>query len=326
MVIYIILTTIIISFFTFYLRKIRRDNSNRINFENALKFIFKQNRNNISVNFTSIKGHLELSDKRTLEIIQHLLDSQLITQNNHDFFVSDEGKDFAVNIIRNHRLWEKYLAEETGIHELNWHSEAEKKEHNLSEIERNHLIKKLGNPLRDPHGDPIPTESGQFFKLKSIPLSQINEPINLQILHIEDEPKEIYSQILKIGLLPNSKIKIEKVDKKFWFAKTEFGDIQIPKSVGTNISIQILDEEIEFEKNLLPLSQLQIGQKAVIKNISSKLRGLNRRRLLDFGFIPGAEVSLSFENFANDPRAYEIKKTLVALRNSISENILVSIK
>jgi DtxR family Mn-dependent transcriptional regulator len=60
-----------------------------------------------------------------------------------------------LKIVRVHRLWEKYLAEETGLNEVDWHPEAELKEHEISFEEANKLAVKLNNPLFDPHGDPI---------------------------------------------------------------------------------------------------------------------------------------------------------------------------
>ena len=60
-------------------------------------------------------------------------------------------------MIRHHRLLELYLVESLGVPWDRVHEEAEVLEHVLSEQLEELIAAKLGNPTRDPHGDPIPT-------------------------------------------------------------------------------------------------------------------------------------------------------------------------
>ena len=69
------------------------------------------------------------------------------------------------------------------------------------------------------------------------------------------------------------------------------------------------------------LNQLNPGQSAVILSLSTP--GEMRRRLLDLGFVPGAGVRCLFAGPAGDPRAYLIKNTVVALRNTDAATILI---
>ena len=71
--------------------------------------------------------------------------------------LSPEGRRAAVSVIRRHRLLELFLAE---ILDVPWdevHEEAEVLEHALSpRLCDLAIANKLGNPDRDPHGDPHP--------------------------------------------------------------------------------------------------------------------------------------------------------------------------
>ena len=67
------------------------------------------------------------------------------------------GERVAIEIIRHHRLLELYLAESLDMPWDRVHDEAEVLEHHLSEELEQLIAAKLGNPTRDPHGDPIPT-------------------------------------------------------------------------------------------------------------------------------------------------------------------------
>ncbi len=68
-----------------------------------------------------------------------------------------EGRRVALEVIRHHRLLELFLSE---ILEMPWdrvHAEAEVLEHVLSSELEQKIAAKLGDPTRDPHGDPIPS-------------------------------------------------------------------------------------------------------------------------------------------------------------------------
>jgi DtxR family Mn-dependent transcriptional regulator len=67
------------------------------------------------------------------------------------------GRRVALEILRHHRLLERYLVEELGVPWDRVHDEAEVLEHVLSEDLEARIAEKLGDPDRDPHGDPIPT-------------------------------------------------------------------------------------------------------------------------------------------------------------------------
>ena len=67
-----------------------------------------------------------------------------------------EGQRLALEVLRHHRLLELYLAEQLDVPWDRVHEEAEALEHVISEDLEARIAEKLGNPTRDPHGDPIP--------------------------------------------------------------------------------------------------------------------------------------------------------------------------
>jgi DtxR family Mn-dependent transcriptional regulator len=73
-----------------------------------------------------------------------------------------EGARVALEVLRHHRLLELYLAESLGVPWDRVHDEAEVLEHVLSEELEELIAAKLGEPTRDPHGDPIPSRDGQI--------------------------------------------------------------------------------------------------------------------------------------------------------------------
>jgi DtxR family Mn-dependent transcriptional regulator len=71
--------------------------------------------------------------------------------------LTQAGERVALEIIRHHRLLELYLTESLDVPWDRVHAEAEVLEHHLSEELEALIAAKLGNPTRDPHGDPIPS-------------------------------------------------------------------------------------------------------------------------------------------------------------------------
>ena len=71
------------------------------------------------------------------------------------------------------------------------------------------------------------------------------------------------------------------------------------------------------------LADLRTRDTAEVIALDEACQGYSRRRLMDLGFTQGARIRASLSTFAGDPRAYEVRGTLVALRRDQSSQILV---
>jgi DtxR family Mn-dependent transcriptional regulator len=239
--------------------------------------------------------------------------------------LTDAGRELATHVVRAHRLWESYLAEQTGVAAREWHQQAERKEHLLSPQETNALAAKLGHPTRDPHGDVIPEPGGELPAETGQPLSAAALNTPLVIAHVEDEPATIYSQLCALGLRPGMKaVVLERTPERvrFWADGSEH--ILAPVLAG-NLSVlplpQVRPAEL-FEEEFL--SQLGVGQRARILGLTPACRGAERRRLLDLGFVPGTEIVAELVSPGGDPTAYRVRGSVVALRREQATLVRVS--
>ena len=66
-----------------------------------------------------------------------------------------------------------------------------------------------------------------------------------------------------------------------------------------------------------------IGQEATVVDISAACRGLERRRLLDLGIVPGTVVRAELQSAGGDPIAYRIRGAMIALRKDQADLIYV---
>ncbi|MGY0427331.1 MAG: metal-dependent transcriptional regulator, partial [Polaribacter sp.] len=222
--------------------------------------------------------------------------------------------------------WEKYLSEKTGFDKHEWHGRAERKEHELSADEMDKLEVLLGNPKFDPHGDPIPTKAGKVVEKEGIPLSELSKYSVGKIIHIEDEPHAVYKEILAKKVHLDSQMQVLETNNKQVVFEAEGERFELSPLAAKNITVQLLETKSILEENKMRLSNLKIGETATILGISKECRGDNRRRLLDLGFVKGAEVAINLLNPLQDPKAFLIKGTAIALRNNQAVKILITKK
>lgn len=313
----------------------RYGKKNRIRLhQDIVKFLLVQPEQAASLQ--SISGVLNCSAQRTLKLIQQLMDAKLLVWQNDLPALSDGGKMLAVQVLRAHRLYECWLAERTGYAAASWHDVAEKAEHRLSEQDCRNIEASLGYPLFDPHGDVIPSgelaESGHLEQLKGW-LAQLHErqsrlqpnllqaPLqqNLRISHMEDEPARRYEQLLQLGLNVGKIINIAKRSSENMLLNCGKHSIELSSTLAQAIDVEPLasQQQAQLIDDELPgLDTLKSGQVCHIAGIDSTLVGMQRARLLDLGFVNGAEVSLHASSPHGNPRAYLIKGSIVALRQA----------
>ncbi|MBK5107283.1 MAG: metal-dependent transcriptional regulator, partial [Anaerolineales bacterium] len=229
-----------------------------------------------------------------------------------------------LRIIRAHRLWEEYLAEHTGFSEAEWHDQAEKYEHLLSAEETKDLAQQLGNPVYDPHGDPIPGPSGQFKHHSGQPLNAMDLETPLRIVHIEDEPEDIYAQLVAEGITPGMFARLVENSPhrvRFWIGDEEH---LLAPIVAANISVvPIPEQKIEQLQLGIPLNNLNPGEQGRVVALSPRLRGADRRRMMDLGILPGTTIEVEMTSPSGDPTAYKVRGALIALRKEQAQLIRV---
>jgi DtxR family Mn-dependent transcriptional regulator len=300
--------------------------SRRILIEDALKYAYKSEARGEVVRLDSLAGALSVSRNRVARLIEEMTDEELVRFEGQGFRLTQSGREAALHVIRAHRLWEHYLSEETGFSEDEWHDRAEVQEHVLSPDATDALARRLGNPVFDPHGDPIPGPSGKDpvrspgFSLSRAPAGAI-----LKITHVEDEPGVVYAQLVAEGLYPGTELQvIDAAPERIRFWANGEAHTLAPVVAG-NVSVVELERPREQDAfaGSEPLSGLSLGEGATVVGIAASCRGAERRRLLDLGLVPGTAVSAEMTSPSGDPTAYRVRETLVALREKQAQHIRV---
>ncbi len=298
-------------------------NAKKILNEDTLKLLYQQEEESISSNLHNIEKTLKISSVKADKLISILKKTGLITETDGKIELTKEGRNYSLQVIRNHRLWEKFLADETATKETDWHTEAEHAEHNLTPAQADELAAKIGNPLVDPHGDPIPTADGKMPDRKGVPITELNENDYAEIIHLEDEPVDVYKQLVEAGLYPGMHLRIKNITDREISFDADGKKIKIKSEFGKNVSVATVGIEDQIDRPVRSLSTLKVGESGKIVGISSAVRGKQRRRLLDFGIVPGTIVTPRLVSFTGDPVAYNIRGTSIALRKEQTDMILI---
>src|SRR3954469_580018 len=112
------------------------------------------------------------------------------------------GLKVALEVIRHHRLLERYLAEELGVPWDRVHDEAEVLEHVLSEELEELIAAKLGNPTTDPHGDPIPTADLVLEEPETLAMHDVEPGAGGTFVRISDSDPEMLRYLAARGIKP----------------------------------------------------------------------------------------------------------------------------
>jgi DtxR family Mn-dependent transcriptional regulator len=291
--------------------------------EDALKHLLDREQQGRYASPESIAGTLDLHRSKVTRLVSDMESQGLLETQGSQLHLTTEGTRWAMHIVRAHRLWERYLVDEARMPLSRIHDEAQKREHSLTEAQLNDLEAALGHPTRDPHGDPIPSREGIMPTAESTPITAWQAEGPARIVHIEDEPAIAYEQILATGLRLGQTIRvIERTPQRVVLSDGET-EYWLAPTVATNIGVAALPESEIAIANAVPLADIADNQQAEIVMLDDAVQGFTRRRFLDLGLTPGTTIYPELGNFFNDPRAYRIRGTLIALRKDQAAQIWV---
>lgn len=125
--------------------------------------------------------------------------------------LTESGRRHALEVLRHHRLLERYLVDRLGmpLHEV--HAEAELLEHALSEELEARIDEELGYPTRDPHGDPIPDDALRLTASDERTLLEVEVDARVTIVRVPDRDAELLRYLGHLGLSPGSALEVVSV-------------------------------------------------------------------------------------------------------------------
>jgi len=158
---------------------------------------------------TVLAAHLQVTASSVSAMLARLRAMGLITHRPYsDVSLSPSGLRLALRVIRRRRLVELFLVEslEYGWDEVE--GEAELLEHAASDLFVERIAARLGDPVVDPHGDPIPTPDGRLVVAPSELLSRLEPGATGRLVRVWNGAPEVLRYLDTCGIELGDRIEV----------------------------------------------------------------------------------------------------------------------
>ena len=125
-------------------------------FEEYCEAIFELEEDDVDVIQARIVERLGVSRPAVSEMIRRLEHENLINVDHNTIRLSPKGESLGQQVVRRHRLAERFLTDILGLSWAEAHHEAGRWEHVMSTKVEVAMDRLLGSPTTCPHGNPIP--------------------------------------------------------------------------------------------------------------------------------------------------------------------------
>jgi DtxR family transcriptional regulator, Mn-dependent transcriptional regulator len=177
--------------------------------EDYLKAIYKLQQRRGSASTSEVAARMRVSPASATSMIKRLARQRLIVHTPyHGLVLAAAGERIALETIRHHRLLELYLAQSLGISLDRVDGEAERLEHVLSDDVEARISATLGDPTRDPHGDPIPAKDGTVRDVRYPNLTQVPVGDAGVVDRVSDGRPEVLRRLASLGVLPGVAVRV----------------------------------------------------------------------------------------------------------------------
>ncbi len=146
---------------------------------------------------------------------------------------TDTGREHAENIVRRHRLIERFL---TDVFDIPWdqvHEEAERLEHWMSPVVEERMLKAIGNAQTCPHGHPISPGRRE----SAVPLADVEVGARVRVIRFENEAEDLLHYLMGSGLTPGLEGKLVESSEEEVAVEADGTRFSVTRSVAETVSV-----------------------------------------------------------------------------------------
>ena len=183
--------------------------------ENYLKrlCVEQQHNNGKIVSMGRLAETMDVSPGTATSMVKVLAKSGLVNyEPRSGSRLTAKGRRLALHVLRRHRLVELFLVQVLGLDWSEIHEEAERLEHAVSDKVLGRIDQFLGFPSVDPHGDPIPSATGEFAKRQLNSLSDCKTGERIRIARVLDQNTSFLKLVNQYALVPGTLVVVTNRD------------------------------------------------------------------------------------------------------------------
>ncbi|MFB6206946.1 MAG: metal-dependent transcriptional regulator [Haloglomus sp.] len=209
--------------------------------EDYIKAIYAiESENGERVSTSALADYLDVTSPTVSSMLKKLEERGLVDREEYKgVTLTEEGELVALEILRHHRLLEAFLTEQLDYDWADVHDEADRLEHHVSEELTDRIAETLGNPLVDPHGDPIPDsdlslpEGGDTTRLAAV-----DEGERVVVQRIRHQGDEELRYLADAGIRPEVELRVVDVAPfGMVTVETPDGEQSLPEEIARLIEV-----------------------------------------------------------------------------------------
>jgi DtxR family transcriptional regulator, Mn-dependent transcriptional regulator len=161
------------------------------------------------VGTSALASRLGVSPASVTAMLKRMHEMKLVTHEPYrGVTLTPAGDKVALEVMRHHRLLEAYLTEALGMPWDRVHDEAEVLEHYISEELEERIATALGDPNRDPHGDPIPDRELVLGDELGVALVDLELGESGTFSRVSDSDPEMLRYLAEQGIRPGAELRV----------------------------------------------------------------------------------------------------------------------
>ena len=182
----------------------------------------------------NIARAMQVSAPTVHEMIGRLEGDGLVTRAaDKSLAFTEKGHEHAANIVRRHRLIERFL---TDVFDIPWdqvHEEAERLEHWMSPVVEERMLNAIGDAKTCPHGHPI----YEGARIEGVPLADVEVGAKVKLLRFENEAEDLLHYLMDSGLKPGMEGELGFSDDDEVAVDVEGRRLSVSRSVAETVSV-----------------------------------------------------------------------------------------
>ena len=202
--------------------------------EEYLQTMFWLQEAGLPITGANIARAMQVSAPTVHEMIGRLeTDGYVSRADDKSLAFTDSGKDQAGDIVRRHRLIERFL---TDVFDIPWdqvHEEAERLEHWMSPMVEERMLRAIGDAKTCPHGHPI----FEGAREQGVPLADVEEGATVRVLRFENEAEDLLHYLKDTGLHPGLKGTLGSSGEDEIVIESDAATHAITRSVAETVSV-----------------------------------------------------------------------------------------
>ena len=202
--------------------------------EEYLQIIFWLQEAGLPMTGANVARAMQVSAPTVHEMIGRLeADGYVTRRDDKTLSFTDTGREHAENIVRRHRLIERFL---TDVFDIPWdqvHEEAERLEHWMSPVVEERMLKAIGDAQTCPHGHPISPGRREA----GVPLADVEPGARVRVMRFENEAEDLLHYLMESGLTPGLEGTLAESGEDQVTIEADGSRYSVTRSVAETVSV-----------------------------------------------------------------------------------------